>query len=147
MRVAVRWLCLSTLTLGAFACGSDSSAPCSAADAASGRCKPAGAAPLVIPPGTILPDWALQLCKNWSRPDGSCDQAQVIADYEECLNTQGVPEQQRMIDQHAGNRVILMARERATNLCMELRRWFMTEAGRQDSFGGAPPPAAKSPPS
>jgi hypothetical protein len=147
MRNAIRWLCLSTLTLGAFACGSDSSAPCSSADAAAGRCKPAGAAPLVIQPGTSLADWALQLCEDWHRPDGSCDQAQVVADYQECLTKEGIPEQQRMIDQRTGSRAQLLARERATNLCMELRRWVLSEAGQRGLLSSPPPPAPKPQPS
>ncbi len=140
MRIAIRWLCVTTLTFAGLACGRDPNAPCSTLDAAAGRCQPAGAAPLVIPPGYKLPDWALELCKDWSRPDGSCDQAQVIADYQECLTKQGLPEQQRMFDQGAGSRSILRARDRATYLCMELRRWVMSERGRLKWSGEPVPP-------
>jgi len=136
MRIAIRWLCLSLLILGALACGSQPDEPCSAADAAAGRCQAASAKPVALPPGTVLPDWALQLCKDWQRPDGSCDQMQILADYKECLSTQGVPEQDRLIAQGVGNRNVQTARERATNLCLELRHWVMSQEGHRRSLGG-----------
>ena len=131
MQIAIRWLCSSLLILGALACGSEPEKPCSSADKAAGRCHQttATAAP-ALPPGRVLPDWALQLCKDWQRPDGTCDQMQIMADYEECLRTQGVPEQDRLIAQGVRNRAVQIARERSTNLCVELRHWVMTPEGR-----------------
>ena len=140
MSITIRWLCVTVLTIATFACGNDSVEPCSAADAAAARCKPAGTPPVVIPPGTILPDWALQLCKDWSRPDGSCDQAQIIADYQDCLSHDGVPEQQRLAAAGYGNRAVQSARKRATDLCMELRRWVVAAPAPN-------PPPPKPPPS
>ena len=126
MRIAIRIVCCSSLILAALACGSDRAEPCSAADAAAGRCQAAGGAAPAPAPQVVLPDWALRLCDDWRRPDGSCELMEIQADFEECLNDYGLPEQQRMLAQGAGNRAVQRARERAIHLCLELRHWQMT---------------------
>ncbi len=137
MRIAIRWLCPFLLTFGALACGNDAAEPCSAADAAAGRCQVKRETPAALPPGAILPDWALRLCSDWRRPDGSCDQAEIMLDFRECLSQKGAPEQQRLQAQGVGNRASLRAGERATHLCLELRRWFMTPDA-EDAWLGRP---------
>jgi len=127
MRIAIRWLFLAILTLGALACGSEPDEPCSAADAAAGRCQTTGSEPAALPPGQLLPEWAERLCQEWRRPDGTCDQLKIMADYEECLRTKGVPKMNEVIAQGAGNRPVQRARDRATRLCLELRGWFRNQ--------------------
>jgi hypothetical protein len=109
----LRGLCRGLLVFAALACGEGPPAP-------------AGEAPAII-----LPDWALKLCQYWQRPDGSCDQGAVIADYQACLLTAGIPEAERLRNRGAGNRHTQLARERMTNLCLEKRSWVMTEEGRR----------------
>ena len=131
MQSAIRWLCVSLLMLGTLACGSEPEKPCSSVDKAAGRCQKATvAAPAALPPGTFITDSNPRLCDYWQRPDGSCDQTQLLADYTECLNTMGIPERDRLIAQGVGSRNVQRARDRATYLCLELRKWFMTQAGR-----------------
>jgi len=113
----LRGLCRGLLVLGALACGE-------------GPAAPAGQAP-----ATLLPDWALKLCQSWRRPDGSCDQTTLIADYDECLRSEGVPEMERLRNAGVGNRQTQLARERKTNTCLEQRRWVMTEEGRRSQLG------------
>lgn len=131
MRFAFRILCWSSPILAALACERAAEKPCLPADAAAGRCQAPPAKPIVLPPGAVLPDWALELCQDWHRPDGSCDPAQIAADYQECLTQQGLPEQQRLLDQQVGSRAVMRARDRATFLCLELRKWVMSEEARK----------------
>jgi hypothetical protein len=135
MRIALRILCWSSPILAVLACDGASEKPCLPADAAAGRCKQPPAKRIELPPGAVLPDWAVELCQDWHAVDGSCDQLQIMADYMECLNQQGVPEQQRLREQGVGNRAVNRARDRATYNCMELRRWVMTEDARQRWIG------------
>jgi hypothetical protein len=114
----LRGLCLILPIFGALACGDDPPAP-------------AGQAP-----ASPLPDWAQQLCQSWRRPDGSCDQATLMADYGDCLSSQGVPEMERLRKAGVGNRMLNLGRIKATNLCLELRHWVMTEEGRRSQLGG-----------
>jgi hypothetical protein len=148
MRLTFRWLCWSSLTLAALACGSEPEKPCLSADAAAGRCQAKPAAPAQLRPGEAPPEQAVNLCKDWHRPDGSCDPMQILADYQECLTQKGLPEQKRMFDQHVGNRNVIRSRDRATFLCLELRKWFMTD-GAEAEWKGLPrppdPPAAPPP--
>jgi len=137
MRLTSRWLCSFMLALGTLACGNEPQEPCSTANAAAGRCTPTAAGPAALPPGGVLPDWALRLCQDWRRTDGTCDQMQILEDYQECLSTQGVPEQDRLIAQGVGSRAVQRARERATHLCLELRRWVMSEEA-QERWAGRP---------
>jgi hypothetical protein len=130
--------------LAALGCGSDSEKPCLPADAATGRCQAPPEKRVQLPPGSVLPDWAQRLCQDWHRPDGSCDPMQIFADYQECLTQQGLPEQQRMLDQGVGSRNVMRARDRATYLCLELRRWMMSEEARQ-RWLDLPPPAPTPP--
>jgi hypothetical protein len=94
--------------------------------------------------GTVLPDWAQQLCQSWRRSDGSCDQTTLIADYDECLRSECVPEMERLRMAGVGNRQVQLARERKTNRCLERRQWRMTEEGRQKQLGRPKRPAPPS---
>ena len=109
-------LCLVLLAAGWVGCGKDEPPP--------------------VQPET--PFWAL--CDNWRRRDGSCDPAALLADYQECLNTEGNPERERL-RQH-GVRSTAVAREwqRKTIVCLEKRHWRMTQAGIQNLPGRPPPP-------
>jgi hypothetical protein len=144
MRMTFRRLCWSSLALAAFACGSEPEKPCLPADAAAGRCQAKPATPPELGPGEVLPDRAQRLCQDWHRPDGSCDPMQIFADYQECLTQHGLPEQQRLFDQQVGSRNMLRARDRATYLCLELRRWMMSEEARR-RWLDLPPPAPAPP--
>ena len=135
MRFALRILCWASPILAAFGCDGASEKPCLPADAAAGRCKAPPAKRIELPPGAVLPDWALALCQDWHHVDGSCDQLQIMVDYKECLTQQGVPEQQRLKEQGAGNRATFRAGERATQLCMEQRRWVMTDEAQKRWIG------------
>jgi hypothetical protein len=128
MRTPARLLCLGLLAPLLSACGR-ADAPCSAADAAAGRCQEAPSAP-ALPPTELLPDWAKDLCERWHRPDGSCDLPTLVADYEEC-NRQSVPEIERLRKEGVGNRATQLAGERVRNLCLETRSWVITEQGRK----------------
>jgi hypothetical protein len=118
-------LCLLLLALGAFGCRED--APEAAATA-----------------GASVPDWATRLCEDWVRSDGTCDLGVLVADYEECQRTQGAPEVQRLAKRGVRTRARIRAGERKTNLCLELRKWRMTQA-KIDRWRGrsapAPPPS------
>jgi hypothetical protein len=96
--------------------------------------------PAPVAPGTVLPDWAQTLCDNYRRADGTCVQADLMADYDECLRTDGQRERDRLRKLGVGNRAVLRAGDRKTNLCLELRGWFETEAARARRLGSAPPP-------
>jgi hypothetical protein len=111
MRSARRRLCLFPLALLALACSEEAAEPA-----------PAGSL-------KAYPAWAERLCENWARRDGSCDLAALSADYEECFRTKAAPEIARMRERNAGARATERAGARKTHLCLELRRWMMTEKG------------------
>jgi hypothetical protein len=115
----LRVLCLVLLAAGALACGGDEPAP--------GEPEPA----------KEVPFWAL--CENWRRRDGSCDQEALLADYEDCLGTEGTPTKQRLLNRQARRLTVSRAWQRATIVCIEKRRWRMTEAGRQNLPGREAP--------
>jgi hypothetical protein len=146
MRIALRILCWSSPILAVLACDGAPEKPCLPADAAAGRCKAPPAKRFELPPGAVLPDWAVELCRDWHHLDGSCDALQIMADWEECLAQQGLPEQQRLREQGVGNRTVNRARERATHNCMELRRWVMKDDA-QKRWIGLPPDHYAKPPS
>ncbi|MFI5217551.1 MAG: hypothetical protein ACHQ3O_13510 [Candidatus Limnocylindria bacterium] len=104
----LRGLCLLWLAFGAFACGEDP-------------------APPAEPP---IPLWAQDICEKWRHRDGSCDQRALIADYEECMRTDGRAELDRLRNAGVRSRMRLAAQERATMLCLERRAWVMTAEGR-----------------
>lgn len=108
----LRGFCLVLLVFGAIACGEDPAPP-------------AGQAP-----AAVVPAWAQDICQRWLRRDGSCDQAALMADFEECQRTQGVPELERLREVRSRTRPRLLAMERARNLCLEQRGWAITEQGR-----------------
>jgi len=121
----LRGLCLSLLVFGALACGEDPAAP-------------AGKAP-----STPRDDWTQHLCESWRRRDGSCDQTALVADYEDCMRTQGVPEFERLSKAGLRTRMRFRGQERVMNLCLEQRSWMITEEGRAHQLGAvrkaAPP--------
>ncbi len=116
-----RGLCLLLLAFAALACQDEPPAP---------------AAP---DPAATLPVWAR--CENWRRRDGLCDQTALLADHEECVRTQGEPEEERLLA--AG--VAGMARRRATErkiiVCLEQRGWMMKPEGFRNLPGRPPQPA------
>lgn len=67
----------------------------------------------------------------------------LIADYEDCLRTAGAPEIERLRRAGRGNRAVHLAGERMTILCLELRRWVMTEEGRQNRLAHGPKQPAR----
>jgi hypothetical protein len=105
MRRRARRLCLLSLALAALGCGDEAREP------------------------VDVPFWAQHLCENWVRPDGSCDLALLMADYEECFRVEGTPVTRRMLERGIRTRTAHRAGERKTNLCLEGRRWIMTEKG------------------
>jgi len=131
-----RWLCWASLSLALFACGGESQPPCAPADAVAKRCQEPPAPPFPLAPGQSPPAWAENLCAEWRRVDGSCDLPQLIGDYQECRDRHGVPERDRLAAQGLGSFVVQRGFERATFLCLELRRWFRAEPA------GAPAPPA-----
>ena len=116
-------LCLVLLAAGGVACGEDDPPPVQKPD---------------------LPTWAL--CENWRRRDGSCDQAALLADYEDCLRTEGAPDKQRLLDHQVRRTAVSRQWQRATIVCIEKRHWMMTEAGRQN-LPGREAPSRPPPPS
>lgn len=143
-----RWLCVTPLTFFLLACGGETEKPCAPADAMAKRCQAKPAEPFRLEPGQRLPEWAENLCNDWRRSDGSCDLMQLIGDYQECAEQHGRPAQQTMFEQGVGSRTVQKAFEQATFLCLELRRWFMTDAA-SDAWMDRPQraPAAPAPPS
>jgi len=108
----LRGLCLGLLVFGAIACGEDRPTP--AKQATTG----------------VATDWTQQVCQYWRRRDGSCDQKALVADYEECMRTQGAPEFERLRKAGRRTRARFLAQERAMTLCLEKRSWVITEEGR-----------------
>jgi len=108
----LRGLGLAWLLFGAIACSDQPAAPAG----------PAAASP--------APLWAQHICDDWRRRDGSCDQTVLIADYEECMRTDGLAEMERLRRAGVRTRMRLLAQERATMLCLEKRAWVITEAGQ-----------------
>jgi hypothetical protein len=108
----LRGLCLAGLFFGAIACSRESAEP---------------AAQAAAPP---VPLWAQNICENWKRRDGSCDQMTLIADYEECMRTDGLDQMERLRRAGVRQRMRLLAQERATMLCLEKRSWVITETGQ-----------------
>jgi len=127
----LRGLCLSLLVFGALGCGDDPAAP-------AGQTGPAGQTA-----ATLVPGWAEQICQYWRRRDGSCDQTALVADYEDCMRTKGVPEFERLSKAGVRTRMRFRGQERVMNLCLEQRSWVITEAGRAHQLGkprkAAPP--------
>ena len=124
LRPVARWICLGLLAFGVLACGEDPVSP------------PA--------PAAVVPDWAQHLCRDWRSRDGSCDPTILMADFEECQRTQGLPEMERLRQAGRRNRAVHVGRERATNLCLELRRWVMTKEGRENRLAHKRRPAGPS---
>jgi hypothetical protein len=121
----LRGLCLVWLTFGALACGDEPAAP-------------AGQAATPFP---LL--WAEHICDDWKRRDGSCDKPALIADYEDCMRSEGLPELERLRKAGVRSRMRLMAQERMTMLCLERRGWVITATGQDHRIGkpkqGVPP--------
>jgi hypothetical protein len=128
MRGAFGRLALLGFALGGLACR-EAPEPCGPGDFAAGTCleTPGGAERL--PEGQLVPEWARPLCRQWRRPDGSCDQRQLIAEYGECLQTKGNPAMEALREREVGNRAVYMTGRRHTNTCLELRGWVITEEG------------------
>ena len=61
MGIGFRILCWSSPFLAVLACDGTPEKPCLPADAAAGRCKAPPAKRMELPPGAILPDWAIEL--------------------------------------------------------------------------------------
>jgi hypothetical protein len=119
----LRGLCLVLLAAGAFACGEDDPPPV---------------------PEQALPIWGA--CETWRRRDGSCDQAALLADYQDCLRTEGIPHRQRLVEHQARRNAVSRNWQRATIVCVEKRGWKMTEAGFRN-LPGRPTPPPPPPPS
>ena len=117
----LRALCLLLLALAALACREEPAPP-------------AGE-----DPAAALPLWAR--CENWRRPDHSCDQTALLADYEECVRTEGDPSGQRLLQDGVGRLARRRAVERTVIVCLERRRWMMKQAGMRN-LPGRPQPAA-----
>jgi hypothetical protein len=113
----LRSLCLVLLAAGASGCGQDETPPV---------------------PKEPLPFWAL--CENWRRRDGSCDQTTLLADYQDCLRTEGLPTKQRLVDHQVRSTRVSRAWQRATIVCLENRHWMMKQAGLQQLPGRETPP-------
>jgi hypothetical protein len=111
----LRGLCLAWLVWGAFGCGSE----------------PEGQAS-----GGPVPAWAEQICERWKRQDGTCIRKELIADYEDCMRSDGVPELERLRAAGVRARVRLQGMERLTGLCLEKRGWRITEAGKANELSG-----------
>jgi hypothetical protein len=118
-QVTLRALCLLLLALAALACQEEPAAP-------------AGEDPTAS-----LPVWAR--CENWRRPNHSCDQTALLADYEECVRTDGDESQRRL--HSVGRLARSRAVERTIIVCLERRHWMMKAAGLRN-LPGRPQPAA-----
>lgn len=125
----LRGLCLVWLVWGALACGSDPAPP-----AGEGS-------------GGPVPAWAEQICERWKRQDGTCIQKELIADYEDCMRSEGVPELERLRNAGVRARFRLQGMERLTELCLSKRAWVITEAGRASQLSQPTQPKQVPPPS
>jgi hypothetical protein len=92
-------------------------------------CRDEAADPAAQDPAASLPLWAR--CENWRRPDHSCDQTALLADYEECARTERAPRAGRLARQRALERAIIV--------CIERRRWLMNPAALRN-LPGRPQP-------
>jgi hypothetical protein len=115
----VRVLCLILLAAGVLACREE---------------EPTPSAPTT---SESVPFWAL--CENWVRRDGSCDPASLLADYEECLQTEGLPTKQRMVERKVRRTRVSRTWQRTVIVCLEKRHWMLTEAG-VENLPGRPRP-------
>lgn len=102
-------------------------------------CQDEPAAPEREDPAASLPLWAR--CENWRRPNHSCDPTVLLADYEECVRTEGVPTRQRLLQAGVARLARLRAEERTIIVCLERRHWMMKAAGLRN-LPGRPPQAA-----
>jgi hypothetical protein len=112
----LRALCLVPLALAALACREEPAPPTGEDPAAS------------------LPFWAR--CENWRHADHSCDPSALLADYEECVRTEGDPAGERL--RHVGRLARSRAVERTIVVCLERRRWRVKEAGLRNLPGRQP---------
>jgi hypothetical protein len=119
-------LCLVLLAAGGVACGEGEPAPAQ-----------------TTAQKEELPTWAD--CKNWRRRDGSCDPAALLADYQHCLGTEGIPTKQRLLEHQVRSTAVARAWERATIVCLEKRRWMMKPEAMQYLPGRSPPPPSPPP--
>jgi hypothetical protein len=97
-------------------------------------CREEPAPPTGEDPAASFPVWAR--CENWRHPDHSCDQAALLADYEECVRTEGDPTRERL--SHVGRLARSRAVERTIIVCLERRRWRMREAALKNLPGREP---------
>jgi hypothetical protein len=137
---------LALLTVPALACGGAdektvaAEEPCTTADAALGLCRMAGdPGPALIPP-----DWAMRICEDWQRKDGSCEMRAAARNFEECRRTEGLPAFEELQKRGHGFRSSLRSMERRTQTCLEKRGWQMTEAAYQRWLGRRPTPKSPS---
>ena len=113
-QVKLLGLCLILLAAGSVGCGRDEPPP-------------------VQQQQQETPLWAL--CENWRRRDGSCDPAALLADYQDCLNKEGNPEKQRLLEHGVRSSAVSREWQRKTIVCIEKRHWMMTPAGIQQLPG------------
>lgn len=101
-------------------------------------CQDEPAAPAAQDPSASLPLWAR--CENWRRPNHSCDPTALLADYEECVRTEGNPSRERLREAGVGPLALRRAEERTIIVCLERRHWMMKPEGFRNLPGRPPQP-------